>query len=336
MLSPLRARVAAGLFVLTTAVLVTCFLSLRHVEATAAAHSERLPYSRAAGFSLPSRVAMQRVVDEVYWRHTVWPEAGGEAKPSFAAVMSSDASRLKVEEMLRKSDALGRLWRQEISGQMLQAEINRMARGSRDPERLREIFSSLNNDPQLIAEALARPVLVERLIRNFYANDKRLQADASRLSFDEWWQSVRGDFSARPAAAEGVYRLPGVEAASAASPPNTWRPMSALPVATGTAVWTGTEMIVWGGKDSGSRYNPATDTWTPTSTINAPVKPEQTHGGLDGHGDDRLGRLQSVEQLLRRGDGRALQPCRRHVDADRTADAPRLVVSTPRSGRARR
>jgi N-acetylneuraminic acid mutarotase len=44
-----------------------------------------------------------------------------------------------------------------------------------------------------------------------------------------------------------------------------------------TAVWTGTEMIVWGGDnnssgylDTGGRYNPATDSWTATSTTNAP------------------------------------------------------------------
>src|SRR5947208_15661949 len=40
-----------------------------------------------------------------------------------------------------------------------------------------------------------------------------------------------------------------------------------------TAVWTGTEMIVWGGYlalNTGGRYNPSTDSWTATSTINAP------------------------------------------------------------------
>ncbi len=45
-----------------------------------------------------------------------------------------------------------------------------------------------------------------------------------------------------------------------------------------TAVWTGTEMIVWGGYtpsplvafNTGARYNPATDTWTPMSTVGAP------------------------------------------------------------------
>ena len=43
-----------------------------------------------------------------------------------------------------------------------------------------------------------------------------------------------------------------------------------------TAVWTGSEMIVWGGIDgtgavrSGGRYNPGTDIWTATSLTNAP------------------------------------------------------------------
>jgi hypothetical protein len=43
-----------------------------------------------------------------------------------------------------------------------------------------------------------------------------------------------------------------------------------------TAVWTGSEMIVWGGGDgspnvlnTGGRYNPGTNSWTATSTINA-------------------------------------------------------------------
>lgn len=41
-----------------------------------------------------------------------------------------------------------------------------------------------------------------------------------------------------------------------------------------TAVWTGTEMIIWGGMDlpTGARYNPATDAWVTTSTgVNCPA-----------------------------------------------------------------
>jgi hypothetical protein len=43
-----------------------------------------------------------------------------------------------------------------------------------------------------------------------------------------------------------------------------------------TAVWTGAEMIIWGGFNgasfnTGGRYNPATDSWIATSTTNAPA-----------------------------------------------------------------
>lgn len=61
---------------------------------------------------------------------------------------------------------------------------------------------------------------------------------------------------------------------------NTWTPMSSVnaptPRALALAVWTGTELIVWGGYlghtnnnsnlNTGGRYNPATDTWTPFNT----------------------------------------------------------------------
>jgi N-acetylneuraminic acid mutarotase len=60
---------------------------------------------------------------------------------------------------------------------------------------------------------------------------------------------------------------------------NIWTPTSLVnaptPRFSHTAVWTGSEMIVWGGGggvlNTGGRYNPATNTWTPTSLINAPT-----------------------------------------------------------------
>lgn len=46
----------------------------------------------------------------------------------------------------------------------------------------------------------------------------------------------------------------------------------------GRAVWTGTQMLIWGGFDStytafgdGARYDPATDTWQPISSVGAPT-----------------------------------------------------------------
>jgi N-acetylneuraminic acid mutarotase len=64
-----------------------------------------------------------------------------------------------------------------------------------------------------------------------------------------------------------------------------WTPISKqgapLPRAYHTAVWTGSRMIVWGGvaftpegsyfySATGGAYDPATDTWTPVSTLSAP------------------------------------------------------------------
>lgn len=60
---------------------------------------------------------------------------------------------------------------------------------------------------------------------------------------------------------------------------NTWTPIAPNAPArmNGTAVWTGTEMIVWGGTESGAgvaagaAYNPATDAWRALPTTGAPA-----------------------------------------------------------------
>jgi N-acetylneuraminic acid mutarotase len=62
---------------------------------------------------------------------------------------------------------------------------------------------------------------------------------------------------------------------------NRWSPMSEVnapsPRFYPEVIWTGTEMIVWGGMDeedytkTGARYNPATDTWAPMATSGAPL-----------------------------------------------------------------
>jgi hypothetical protein len=50
--------------------------------------------------------------------------------------------------------------------------MGRMARDTKQPEVLRELFEVLGNDPAVIAECLARPVLTERLIADFSARDE--------------------------------------------------------------------------------------------------------------------------------------------------------------------
>src|SRR6266853_532318 len=65
---------------------------------------------------------------------------------------------------------------------------------------------------------------------------------------------------------------------------DSWTPTASWPSQRSfpRAVWTGSEMIVWGGfgetnfLNNGGRYNPVTDSWTITSTTNAPI-PRYNH-----------------------------------------------------------
>ena len=77
--------------------------------------------------------------------------------------MSQAQIEKKVEDYLRNSQALEDYWQRPITPDQLQAEMERMASHTKQPEVLQELFEALGNDPFVIAECLARPVLTERL-----------------------------------------------------------------------------------------------------------------------------------------------------------------------------
>ena len=76
-------------------------------------------------------------------------------------------------DYLRNSQVLEDYWQQPITPKQLQAEMDRMATHTKRPAVLRELFASLGNDPYIIAECLARPLLADRLARGLYAYDQR-------------------------------------------------------------------------------------------------------------------------------------------------------------------
>ena len=49
------------------------------------------------------RVAYQRAIEDVYWRHRIWPKQRPDPKPSLDAVMSQAQVEKKVADYLRKS-----------------------------------------------------------------------------------------------------------------------------------------------------------------------------------------------------------------------------------------
>jgi hypothetical protein len=123
------------------------------------------------------RVVYQRAIEDVYWRHRIWPKENLNPKPSLDAVMSQAQLEKKVADYLRKSQALEDYWQRPIASEQLQAEMDRMAKHTRQPEVLRELFEALGNDPFVIAECLARPALADRLLHNWYAKDQRIHGE---------------------------------------------------------------------------------------------------------------------------------------------------------------
>src|SRR5213075_2173031 len=58
------------------------------------------------------RVAYQRAIEHVYWRHRIWPKDRPDPKPSLDEVMPRSQLEQKVDDYLRNSQALEDYWQQ--------------------------------------------------------------------------------------------------------------------------------------------------------------------------------------------------------------------------------
>ncbi|MFZ3374380.1 MAG: hypothetical protein WA183_02385, partial [Chthoniobacterales bacterium] len=138
------------------------------------------PAQQRTALTLADRVAYQRAIEEVYWQHRIWPKANAGVKPPLNKVMPRTEIEKKVEDYLRNSQALEDYWQRRIAPDQLQAEMERIASHTKQPGVLRELFAALGNDPFVIAECLARPVLAERLLTELYAHDQRFHGELKR------------------------------------------------------------------------------------------------------------------------------------------------------------
>ena len=232
------------------------------------------------------RVAYQRAIEQVRWSHRIWPKENPGPKPPLEAIISKREIEEKVKDYLRKSQLVADRRGRPITAGELQAEMARMAKNSKQPEVLRELFA-LGSDPFAIAECLARPILVERLIadpalaagrspvlRNPFAVGMAVST-AKRLSAQTTFGNGGFEFPENPTDCKD----------------DTWTPTTTVNAPDVrefyTAVWTGSEMIVWGGfnfsppyrLNSGGRYDPSTDSWISTSLNNAP-SPRDYHSAV--------------------------------------------------------
>ena len=129
-----------------------------------------------------------------------------------------------------------------------------MARDTKQSQVLRELFEALGNDPAVIAECLARPILAARLIADFSAQDQTRHVGSPQTD------ALRA-ISVVTTLGQVVYTLPKIADAGSSCTDDTWTATTTANAPVGriahTAVWTGSEMIVWGGGSG----NPLIEHW---------------------------------------------------------------------------
>jgi hypothetical protein len=151
--------------------------------------------SAAAGrdLSFEERVRAEEAIERVRYRH----QEG--ASESFERAVPRALLEQRVRTMLAESEALASHWKTPITADVLRSEIARIARDTRMPERLLEIYDALGNDPALVQECFARSVLADRWAR------QRLETEDAKAGWDAWWANAEPSFASttriRPSAA---------------------------------------------------------------------------------------------------------------------------------------
>src|SRR5260221_9009219 len=119
--------------------------------------------------------ADRAAIERVYYDHRL-----GEKLP-FAETLPAATLENLVRQDLRKEAVLKKNYGVEITSAMLDAEVQRINTTTRAPEILAEIKTALDNDSDRFANVFAKPILVERLLRDKFDNDDALHAPQRRI-----------------------------------------------------------------------------------------------------------------------------------------------------------
>ena len=131
-----------------------------------------LAAGRSEDFSV--RCADRAAIERVYHNHRL-----GE-KPPFEQVLPMVTLETLVRQDQRKEAALQQTYGVTITPALLDTEVQRINTTTRAPEMLAEIKAALGDDPARFANVFAKPLLVERLLREKFANDDALHAPQRR------------------------------------------------------------------------------------------------------------------------------------------------------------
>ena len=105
-----HSRVLIGLLLCAA---TACFILIPTRSGLAFLHPQGPSNAPQGTLTFEERVSYQRAIEDVYWRHRIWPRNRGERpdpKPSLDAVMSQAQLETKVQDYLRNSQALEDYW----------------------------------------------------------------------------------------------------------------------------------------------------------------------------------------------------------------------------------
>ncbi len=127
-----------------------------------------------AGRDIEQLLRDRTAIERVYYNHRL-----GE-KPAFEKVSPPSLIERLVKDDLRKESTLKKVYGVEISSAQLDAEVNRINTTTRAPEILAELKSALGGDRARFARTVAKPILVERVLRDRFDNDDQLHSPQRR------------------------------------------------------------------------------------------------------------------------------------------------------------
>ena len=130
--------------------------------------------SSAMAADFTTHCADRAAIERVYYQHRL-----GD-KPPFEQALPPATLENLVRQDLRKEAALRKTYGVEVTPALLDAEVQRINTTTRAPEMLAEIKAALGNDPEKFANTFAKPILVERELRQRFDNDDALHAATRR------------------------------------------------------------------------------------------------------------------------------------------------------------
>jgi hypothetical protein len=128
--------------------------------------------AQARDLTIDQRVQAEEAIERAYYAHQL------DTTRSFAEAAPRAVLEAKVRRYLKQSLALEQYWSAPITAEALERETERIARETRMPGRLSQIFGALGNDAFLVQECFVRARLADDLARHFHAQDPSLRTKA--------------------------------------------------------------------------------------------------------------------------------------------------------------